>query len=115
MGIFLKKHNKLAIFHCALFFLFFLSGCGTMLSKHGEAVKTTNNYGDVMDCKYLGQVIASSSLPGYGFEKKALISTMNELKNKAAQLGANLLVVQNVVDGNVYTEMTGDAYLCNDP
>lgn len=85
-----------------------------MLSKHGEVVRTTNNYGDVMDCRYLGQVIASSSLAGYGFKKKSLISAMNELRNKAARLGANLLVVQNVVDSTVYTEMTGDAYLCND-
>jgi len=114
MKIFTKTHKKLAGFHCALFLLFLLSGCGTMLSKHGEVVRTTNNYGDVMDCKYLGQVIASSSLAGYGFEKKALISAMNELRNKAARLGANLLVVQNVVDGTVYTEMSGDAYLCDE-
>ncbi len=113
MGIFPKTHKKFASFHCALFFLFFLSGCGTMLSKHGEVVSTTNNYGDVMDCKYLGQVIASSSLAGYGFDNKALTSAMNQLRNKAALLGANLLVVQNVVDGTVYTEMTGDAYLCD--
>ncbi len=114
MGTLTKKHKKLASFHCTLFFLFFLSGCGTMLSKHGELVKTTNNYGNAMDCKYLGQVIASSSLAGYGFEKKALASAMNELRNKAARLGADLMVVQNVVNGTIYTEMTGDAYLCDD-
>ena len=74
----------------------------------------TNNYGDVMGCKYLGRIISSSQLGGYGLEKKGVSSALNELKNKAAQLGANRLVIQNVASGNIYTEMTGDAYLCDE-
>ena len=46
--------------------------------------------------------------------EKGVSSALNELKNKAAQLGANRLVIQKVASGNIYTEMTGDAYLCDD-
>lgn len=85
-----------------------------MLTKQGEAIHMTNDYGDVVGCKYLGRVISSSQLAGYGLKEKGVSSAYNELKNKAAQLGANRLVIQNVAGGNIYTEMTGDAYLCDD-
>jgi hypothetical protein len=112
MNFVLKKYKWVAALYCPLLFAFFLTGCGTMLTKNGQAVCITNDYGDVVGCKYLGRVISSSQLAGYGLEKKGVSSAYNELKNKAAQLGANMLVIQNVAGGNIYTEMTGDAYQC---
>ena len=55
-----------------LFCSVLFGGCGTILTDQGAAVRITNNYGDVMGCRYLGQTTASSVLGGYGFKKKGL-------------------------------------------
>ncbi len=111
--LFNKMYIRISGLLFVLLFSVTVTGCGTMLTKQGEAVQITNNYEDIMECKYFGRIIATSSLVGYGFKNRGVNSAINELKNKAAQLGANMIVIQNVTKGDIYTEMTGNAYWCD--
>jgi len=108
-----NKFAWTAILPWMLFCSVLFGGCGTILTDQGAAVRITNNFGDVMGCRYLGQATASSVLGGYGFKKKGLNSSINELRNNAARMGANMLVIHIVSKNDTYIDMTGDVYQCD--
>ena len=120
-GHFLRSRDKMGFLKkmiawtLMLFCALLIGGCGTVLTSQGAAVRITNDYGDAMGCTYLGQTTASSSLGGYGLDNKGLESSINELRNNAAQMGANILVIHMVTEDGTYTDMTGDAYRCDEP
>ena len=103
-------------FTATLLFLIFavisVSGCATTLSNKGALVRITNQLEEVKNCKYLGQVTSSSSWGGFAATGVAFESAMNELKNKAAEMGANVLLTQVISNTMGGTRMIGDAYFC---
>ena len=115
MGLLNKKIVWTTILPWMLFCSLLIGGCGTVLTSQGAAVHITNDYGDVMGCRYLGHTTASSALGGYGLQNKGLESSINELRNNAARMGANILVIHMVSKNGTYTDMTGDAYRCDEP
>ncbi len=97
-----------------LFVVIVLSGCATTLSKKGALIRVTNRSEDVKNCEYLGQVSSSSSWGGFAATGVGFKSAMNELKNKAANMGANVLLTQVISNTMGGTRMIGDAYYCHD-
>ncbi len=97
-----------------LFVVIALSGCATTLSNKGELIRVTNRSEDVKNCEYLGQVSSSSSWGGFAATGVGFESAMNELKNKAADIGANVLLTQVISNTMGGTQMIGDAYYCQD-
>lgn len=76
--------------------------CTTRLIPEAERVKVTRVSRDVAGCKSLGFVDAH---PPYSTPNDA----MNEMKNKTAILGGNVLFVTNYS-----MKATGVAYLCGE-
>jgi len=97
-----------------LFTVISLSGCATTLSNKGLLVRVTSQSDEVKGCKYLGQVSSSSSWGGFAATGVGFESAMNELKNKSADLGANVLLTQVISNTMGGTRMIGDAYYCQD-
>ncbi len=95
-----------------IFALTFISGCATTLSNKAALVRVTNQSEEVKDCKYLGQITSSSSWGGFAATGIGFESAMNELKNKAAEMGANVLLTQVISNTMGGTRMIGDAYYC---
>ena len=77
-----------------------LVGCTTRLTPQAEAVRVTRKKEDVAACMALGFVDAR---PPYSTPNDA----MNEMRNKVAVLGGNVLFVTNYG-----MKATGVAYLC---
>ncbi len=75
--------------------------CTTRLIPEAEKVKVTRESKDVAGCRSLGFVDAH---PPYSTPNDA----MNEMKNKTATLGGNVLFVTNYS-----MKATGVAYLCS--
>lgn len=106
----MKKFNLLTTI--LLFVVIFLWGCATTLSSKGALIRVTNRSEDVTNCQYLGQVSSSSNWGGYAATGVGFESAMNELKNKAADMGANVLLTQVISNTLGGTRMIGDAYYC---
>lgn len=92
-------------------FLFTLS-CATSLSNTGKEVLIEVSQEKVSKCKNLGTVVGSNAM-GASTAHDAE-GALNEMRNKAAQLGANT-VYMSKTDSNVFaTTAIGIAYLCAD-
>jgi len=92
-----------------VFVVIFCSGCVTTLSNKGALVRVTNRSEEVQNCKYLGQITSSSDLGGFAATGDGFESAMNELKNKAAAMGANVILTQLISNTMGGTRMIGDA------
>ncbi len=108
----MKKIKFTAILLFLIFAPIFLSGCATTLSNKGALVRVTNQSEEVKNCKYLGQLTSSSSWGGFAATGVGFESAMNELKNKAAEMGGNVLLTQVISNTMGGTRMIGDAYYC---
>lgn len=86
----------------ALAFVLVSVACTTRLMPEAEKVKVTRESRDLAGCKSLGFVDAH---PPYSTPNDA----MNEMKNKTAILGGNMLFVTNYS-----MKATGVAYLCGE-
>lgn len=95
-----------------LFLTIFVSGCATTLTNKGAFVRVTNQPEEVKNCRYLGQITSSSSWGGFAATGLGFESAMNELKNKAAEMGADVLLTQVISNTMGGTRMIGDAYRC---
>jgi uncharacterized protein YbjQ (UPF0145 family) len=92
--------------------LCFISSCATPLTDLGANVRVTNQYQEVSQCKKLVQITSSSNWGGVAATGVGFESAMNQLKNKAAQMGGNAiktLAISNTMGG---TSMIGDVYKC---
>ena len=107
------KIKNIQILLFLMFATILTSGCVTTLSNKGSLVRVTNQSNDVKNCKFLGQITSSSSWGGFAATGLGFQSAMNELKNKAAANGANILLTQVVSNTMGGTTMIGDAYYCN--
>lgn len=108
----MNRSNWIAALASIAFLSILVSGCATTLTNKGAYVRVTNQSEEVQNCKYLGQVSASSSWGGFAATGIGFESAMNELKNKAAEMGANVLLTQVISNTMGGTRMIGDAYYC---
>jgi uncharacterized protein YceK len=89
-----------------------LAGCATPLTKQGAQVRMTNQYQEVAQCKFLGQIESSSHWGGSAATGVAFDSAMNQLKNKASQMGGDTIKTQMISNTMGGTRMVGDVYSC---
>ena len=101
---------------------FLLAGCSssTQLSSNGENVKFTDEQPS-SKCQLLGNVTGSQSnwLSGSGGEGSALRGAANDLRNRAAEMGGNVIYgatspTQNLLSAfaPLDSKMSGQVYKC---
>ncbi len=110
----MKSKNFKAVIRLVVISLgfFILFGCMATLTQKAIRVRITKNPVYVQGCKYLGVVQSSSSFGGTMAKDLALHNATASLKNKAAQLGANILLMTSLANTFWGTRMSGEAYLC---
>ena len=101
-----------------------LSGCSAIQPIAGaNQVELVNARWEPKDCKFLGEIVGSQGNWWTGditSNEDLMIGARNELRNKAYQLGANRVSVQNMTSvggsnslGTDNTTIIGKAYFCN--
>ncbi len=108
----MSKKSKFVVI-LFLFFNMYFTGCATMLTTKGALVRVTNYFEDIKNCKHLGQITSSSGWGGFAATGIGFESAINELKNKTAEMGGNVVLIQTISNTMGGTRMIGDAYLCH--
>ena len=100
-----------------------LAGCSSSsntLSAAGERVTFTDQQPD-STCQFLGNVTGKQSnwLTGAGGEGSSLRGAANDLRNRAAEMGGNVIYGANSPTQNIWSsfapldsEMSGQVYKC---
>lgn len=89
-----------------------VSSCASTLSNKGSFVRVTSQSDEIKNCIHLGQVSSASSWGGFAATGVGFESAMNDLKNKAAAMGADSILTQVISNTMGGTRMIGDAYKC---
>jgi hypothetical protein len=89
-------------------------GCvTTQLTPEGQAVRVTASSDAAKGCKLIGEVDASDSMNGGALGQTAAEENTNRrIRNKAASMGANLVVLVNSSTGTGGSRARGEAYSC---
>lgn len=87
-----------------------LAGCVTFLSNKGERVRLEENSAAVTNCKYMGTVRGTSPAGLLKDLKKE--NALNEIRNNAALLGADTVVITSKDSMFDETVLHGRAYRC---
>lgn len=87
-----------------------LSGCITLLSGRGALVRIEENSGTVAGCKYMGTVRGTSPA-GLSTDLKKE-NSLNNIRNNAALLGANTVLITSKDSMFDETVVYGRAYHC---
>ena len=95
----------------SIFFIFFVA-C-VSLSEQGEKVLVTSDRERIKACKYVGQVVSSSSWGVIGATDEAYDNATNELRNKAGEMGANVVRTIDISNTMGGVKMIGEAFECN--
>jgi hypothetical protein len=82
------------------------------LSGQGEEVFVTSDPESIEGCKFIGQVASSSSWGVIGATDAAYDNAMNELRNKAGQKGASVVLTTTISNTMGGVRMVGMAYEC---
>lgn len=93
------------------------SGCvTTRLTPEAELVRVTANAEAVKGCTLLGNLEASDKLNGGMAGQMAAEENANRrLRNDAAKLGANTVLLSSSTTGMSGSRARGEAYKCPDP
>jgi len=86
------------------------AGCITFLSNRGALVRLEKNSEMVANCKYMGTVRGTSPAGLINDLKKE--NALNDLRNNAARLGANTVVITSKESMFDETVIHGRAYRC---
>ena len=91
-----------------------VAGCArTRLAPQATRVRLTLNHDEVRGCRLIGSVEASRRrylwFPGKGASQE---SVSRQLRNDAARLGANVVVLTSSTTGMTRSESRGQAYVC---
>lgn len=91
-----------------------VAGCArTRLAPQASRVRVTLNQDDVKGCRLIGSVEASRKrylwFPGKGTSQE---SVSRQLRNDAAKVGANVVVLTSSTTGMTRSESRGQAYAC---
>lgn len=91
-----------------------LAGCvTTKLTPEAEKVRVTINLDAVKGCKLLGNVDASDRMNGGMVGQMAAEENANRrLRNKAAEMGANTVLMVNSTTGTSGSRARAEAYAC---
>ncbi len=85
-----------------------LLGCATQLTTEGTSVRVV---GDQVECVFVGTVSGSNSMGNSTADDAE--GAMNDLRNKAAEMGANAVRIINV-DSDMYsTTAVAEALRCD--
>ena len=98
----------------ALLAFVLLAGCArTRLAPQAERVRVTLNQDDVTACRMVGNVEASERrylwIPAAGAAQE---SVYRQLRNHAAKLRANVVVVRSSTSSMTRSYARGEAYAC---
>ncbi len=95
-----------------------LSGCVTGVSHRGSLVSMVDDLSKVKECKFIGIVVGRGSLLS-GTATQSTEGGINDVRNKAAKLGADTILIDNIkhqsgVDQviGVQSKVVGKAYKC---
>lgn len=93
---------------------FLLSSCVTVaVSPEGSRVRLTSNADVVRGCKYIGQVKGSDRMNGgLAGQGAAEENAMRDVRNKAAELGANTVHLLTVSGRFSGADVRGEGYNC---
>jgi len=84
--------------------IFLMGGCAT-LDSGGQMVRlASQEYVETQNCKFVGAI--SNSIDYFGDD------WVVDLRNRAAKLGGNTLVIQNTKDYGVGKTGSGESYVC---
>jgi uncharacterized protein YbjQ (UPF0145 family) len=87
----------------------------THLSPEGERVRVTTNAEAVRGCKLLGNIEASDRMNGGMMGQMAAEENANRrLRNDAAKLGANVVLMASSTTGMSGSRARGEAYACSE-
>ena len=87
-----------------------LAGCTTSLSANGEKIRVTHNPDAVKGCKYL-ETIHERSFVG-GVLADGSMNALNKIKNKAAEIGGDIVFVVSETGGWNPATITAEVYKC---
>jgi uncharacterized protein YbjQ (UPF0145 family) len=94
--------------HILLITFAVLTGCATALTPQGAAIVMVDNQ---HDCSFIGSVTGSNAM-GMGRAHDA-DGALNEMRNKASQMGANAVQVISITSNSNDTVAIGKALKCN--
>ena len=87
-----------------------LAGCATPLTTAGRSTKVTNHPEEVNGCRYIQSITTIGHFAIGGVSESRLCAT-NIAKNKAAELGGNILYVKSITTSpNLATTLSADVY-----
>ena len=87
--------------------LIFLGGCATQLTTEGSSVRLVD---DKDTCEYRG-IVAGSNAWGTSTADDAE-GAMNDLRNRAAAIGANAVYIMNIDSDKDSTTVVAEALIC---
>ena len=92
-----------------------LTACVTVnLSPEGSRVRLTSNPGVVRGCSYSGQVQGTDHMNGgLAGQGAAEENAMREIRNRAAEMGANTVHLVTNTTGFSGAAVRGEAYTCS--
>ena len=93
-----------------LTFLFLVVSCAS-LSEKGKKVRLTRHGESVKGCTFIEQVEVSTALSGTG-QIAANDSLRIQIRNSAADLGGNVVLLQEQMKTYAGNKMYGDVYRC---
>ena len=91
--------------------LLFLASC-VSTTPAGERVRVTSNPEAVRECTYLGAVEGRSSWGGYAGQSTGEKNSMAKLQNKAAEMGADTVLLVTSHSGVGGSQQRGETYRC---
>lgn len=99
-----------------LFALSLVTGCvTTQLTPEAQAVRVTTNADAVKNCKYIGAVDGSDRMNGGMVGQMAAEENANRrLRNNAAKMGANVVLMATSTTGMSGSRERGEAYACGE-
>jgi len=89
-----------------------LLGCGTSLNAGGERVRVVTHAESVTACRRLGAVVGDSQFGGLLMQDVGRRSAQAEMRNKAAEMGADALLIEVDNVGFTGAHLIGDGYVC---
>lgn len=87
-----------------------LISCTTQLTEKGKSVTIVPIEEKINNCKNLGPVTGSNAMANTNAEDAE--AALNEMRNKAAELGANTIFLTKTETSIMATTSVGIAYYC---
>lgn len=88
-----------------------LCGCASTMPPPSD-VRLTGSQADVASCERLGDVRGDHNLYGGMMYQLAVQAAESQIKNNAAKLGGNVVVLTRSTAGMMGANMAGIAYRC---